>query len=108
MHELIVALHLHTVYSDGTGVHADLAAAGLKAGVDVLIVSDHNVLVNDVEGYTQKGKRRLLLLAGEEVHDRTASVGGNHLLIFGHKVGLTRYAPNRQQLIDQARSAGAR
>ncbi len=107
MHELIVALHLHTVYSDGTGVHADLAAAGLKAGVDVLIVSDHNVLVNDVEGYTQKGKRRLLLLAGEEVHDRTASVGGNHLLIFGHKVGLTRYAPNRQQLIDQARSAGA-
>ena len=66
MQELIVALHMHTVYSDGTGKHAELAAAGLKAGVDVLIVTDHNVLVNDIEGYTQDGKRRLLLLAGEK------------------------------------------
>ena len=68
MEELIVALHMHTVYSDGTGTHAELAAAGLRAGVDVLIVTDHNVLVSDIEGYTQEGKRRLLLLSGEEVH----------------------------------------
>ena len=107
MQELIVALHMHTVYSDGTGKHAELAAAGMKAGVDVLIVTDHNVLVNDIEGYTQDGKRRLLLLAGEEVHDRTSPVGGNHMLIFGHNLELSRFASNRQQLIDQARSAGA-
>ena len=107
MQELIVALHMHTVYSDGTGTHAELAAAGLKAGVDVLIVTDHNLLVNGVEGYTQEGKRKLLLLSGEEVHDRTSPVGGNHLLIFGHNLELSSYAPNRQQLIDQARSAGA-
>jgi len=106
MQELIVALHMHTVYSDGVGKHAELAAAGLKAGVDVLIVTDHNVLVNDIEGYTQAGKRRLLLLAGEEVHDRTSTTPGNHMLIFGHNVELSRFAPNRQQLIDQARSAG--
>jgi len=60
----------------------------LKAGVDVLIVTDHNVLVNDIEGYTQEGKRHLLLLVGEEVHDRTSPVGGNHMLIFGHNLEL--------------------
>lgn len=72
----------------------------------MLIVTDHNVLLNVVEGYTQEGKRRVLLLAGEEVHDRT-STPGNHLLIFGHNLELSRFAPNRQQLLDQARSAGA-
>ncbi len=107
MEELIVALHMHTVYSDGSGKHAELAAAGLKAGVDVLIVSDHNVLVTEIEGYTQEGRRRLLMLSGEEVHDRTSTEGGNHMLIFGHNLELTRFAPKRQQLIDQARSAGA-
>ena len=73
MQELIVALHMHTVYSDGTGKHADLAAAGLKAGVDVLIVTDHNVLVNDIEGYTQEGKRRLLLLSPPSSNSRSCS-----------------------------------
>ena len=50
---------MHTVYSDGTGTHAELAEAGLRAGVDVLIVTDHNVLVSDIEGYKQEGKRRV-------------------------------------------------
>jgi predicted metal-dependent phosphoesterase TrpH len=59
MEELIVALHMHTVYSDGSGTHAELAEAGLRAGVDVLIVTDHNVLVSDIEGYKQEGKRRV-------------------------------------------------
>ncbi len=106
MEELIVAMHIHTVYSDGSGTHSELAAAGLKAGVDVLIATDHNVLVNGVEGYTQEGRRRLLLLCGEEVHDRTAEIAGNHMLIIGHNQELSRFAPNRQQLIDQARQAG--
>ena len=50
MEELIVALHMHTRYSDGAGLHKDLAEAGLDAGVDVLLVSDHNVLVQEMDG----------------------------------------------------------
>lgn len=106
MEELIAALHMHTVYSDGAGKHTELAEAGLRAGVDVLLVSDHNVLVQGVDGYAQEGRRKVLLLAGEEVHDRASSVSGNHLLIFGHNQELARLASNRQQLIDQARQAG--
>ncbi len=107
MEELIVALHMHTVYSDGNGTHAELARAGLKAGVDALIITDHNVLVQDMEGYLQQGKKRLLTLVGEEVHDQTRVPGGNHLLIFGHNRELARFAPKPQQLIDQVRASNA-
>ncbi len=107
MEELVVALHMHTCYSDGSGLHKDLAEAGLDASVDALLVTDHNVLVQGLDGYYQRGKQRLLLLVGEEVHDRTLPGGGNHLLIFGHKQEFSRYANDPQKLIDQANSANA-
>ncbi len=105
--ELIVALHMHTRYSDGAGLHKDLAEAGLDAGVDVLLVTDHNVLVQGVSGYHQRGKRRLLMLVGEEVQDTTLSGGGSHMLLFGHNQGLSRYAAEPQKLIDQANASSA-
>ncbi len=77
MEELIVALHMHTRYSDGSGLHKDLAEAGLDAGVDALLVTDHNVLVQGLDGYHQRGKQRLLMLVGEELHDRTLQGGGS-------------------------------
>ena len=107
MEELIVALHMHTRYSDGTGLHKDLAEAGLDAGVDALLVTDHNVLVQGLDGYHQRGKQRLLMLVGEELHDRTLPEGGSHLLMFGHKQEFSRYATEPQKLIDQANATGA-
>ena len=80
--ELIIALHMHTNYSDGNGLHKDLAEAGLDAGVDALLVSDHNCLVQGLDGYHQRGKQRLLMLVGEEIHNQTLPEGGNHLLVF--------------------------
>ena len=71
MHEYIVNLHMHTAYSDGTGSHSDIAQAALQAGIDVVIVTDHNVWVNGPEDYYEDETRRVLLLVGEEVHDRT-------------------------------------
>ena len=56
MQELVINLHMHTTYSDGHGTHADLAEAALRAGLDAIIVTDHNVWVNGIEGYRQKGK----------------------------------------------------
>jgi len=106
MEEIIVALHMHTVYSDGNGKHADLAAAGLKAGLDAILISDHNVWVQGMEGYLQKGKKRLLTLVGEEVHDQTLTKGKNHLLIFGNRRELARFASDPQQLINQANASG--
>ena len=107
MEELVTALHMHTVYSDGHGTHAQLAQAGLKAGLDALLISDHNVLVQEMDGYVQQGRHKLLMIVGEEIHDQSLREGRNHLLVFGHTRELAKYAPNPQQLIDQARSAGA-
>ena len=52
MHEIVVNLHMHTVYSDGTGTHKDIAHAAIKTGLDAVIVTDHNVLVQGVEDIT--------------------------------------------------------
>jgi len=107
MEELTVGLHLHTLHSDGNGTYQQVADAALKAGLDVLIVTDHNIWVQNMDSYYQKGKKKLLLLAGEEVHDNTLHDGRNHLLIFGQNRELAYFATNPQNLINQAKRTGA-
>jgi hypothetical protein len=106
MHELIVNLHMHTKYSDGSGTHAEIAEAALKAGIDAVIVTDHNVLVEGVTRYFQNGDRRVLLIAGEEVHDQTLLPAKNHLLVFGADREVATLAYNSQRLIDSIEEAG--
>ncbi len=106
MHELTVNLHMHTTYSDGSGSHADLARAALKTGLDVLLVTDHNTWVQGMDGYHRDGKRRLLLLVGEEVHDQDRDPQKNHLLVFGAERELAPLADDPQALIDAVRAAG--
>jgi PHP domain len=107
MHEITVNLHMHTQYSDGSGTHAELAHAALQNGVDVIIVTDHNIWPGGQENYYQDGDRRTLLLIGEEVHDRQRVPQGNHLLIIGAGREMASYARDPQLLIDQAnQSAG--
>ncbi len=106
MHELIVNLHMHTTYSDGSGSHADLGRIALKTGVDVLLVTDHNVWVQGVDAYYTIGKQRTLLLAGEEIHDQDRDPQKNHLLVFGAQRELAQLADDPQALIDTVRSNG--
>ncbi len=106
MHELTINLHMHTVYSDGSGTHADLARAALKSGVDVLLVTDHNTWVQGMERYHRAGKRRVLLLCGEEIHDQDRDPQKNHLLVFGADRELSPLADDPQALISAVRAAG--
>jgi len=106
MHELSVNLHMHTVYSDGTGVHRDIAEAALKAGVDTVIVTDHNVLVGGAEQYYKRGAQRVLLLVGEEVHDQARQPQKSHLLVFNASREMATFAPDPQALIEAVRRAG--
>ncbi len=69
MPEIILNLHMHTRYSDGAGLHKDIASAAMRAGLDAVLVTDHNVLVGGPAGYYKEGNRRVLLMVGEEVHD---------------------------------------
>lgn len=106
MAELIVNLHMHTIYSDGTGTHQAIGEAALQAGIDVVIVTDHNVLVQGPEGYYQQGDRKVLLMVGEEVHDQTRQPQKNHLLVFGAGRELSGYSAKPQRLIDQIQKSG--
>jgi len=104
--EIIVNLHMHTRYSDGTGAHKEIAAAALKAGLDAVIVTDHNVLVQGFEGYYKERTKKVLMLVGEEIHDQAREPQKNHLLAFGAGRELATYADNPQRLIDQVRESG--
>ncbi len=101
MYEYIVNLHMHTPYSDGTGSHEEIAQAALQAGIDVVIVTDHNVWVNGPEGYYQEGEKRVLLLVGEEVHDQTRDPQKNHMLVFGVDDEMATFAREPQHLINK-------
>ena len=106
MEELVISLHMHTTYSDGTGSHTDIGEAALKVGLDAVIVTDHNVLVNGPERYYKEGRRQTLLLVGEEIHDQARQPQANHMLVFNARRDLASFAPEPQKLIDKIREEG--
>lgn len=101
-------LHMHTPYSDGTASHAEIAQAAIRAGLDFVIVTDHNVHVSGVEGYYygSSHKQRVLLLVGEEIHDPRRDPQANHMLVFGAEQELAQVAPDPQRLIDAIKDLG--
>jgi hypothetical protein len=78
LHDLACVVHLHSTYSDGTGTVAEIAAAGRAAGVDVVLLTDHDTLEARARG-EEGWHGSVLLLVGEEVSPR----GRNHYLAFG-------------------------
>ena len=106
MHEIVINLHMHTRYSDGSGTHKDIAQAAIQNNMDAVIVTDHNVLVQGVEGYYRVGPSRVLLLVGQEVHDQDRDPQKNHLLVFNANRDLSFLADDPQTLINGVRDAG--
>jgi hypothetical protein len=64
------------------------------------------VLVQGPEGYYKDGKKRMLLLIGEEIHDQARNPQKNHLLVFNAKRELASFAPDPQNLIDAVNRQG--
>jgi len=106
MNEITVNLHMHTTYSDGTGTHEELAQAAINAGLDAIIVTDHNIWVEGIEKYYYMGEKKVLVLVGEEVHDQVRQPQKNHLLVFNADQEMSQYAPNPQNLINQISESG--
>lgn len=106
MHEIVANLHMHTRYSDGHASHADIAQAALKAGLDAVIVTDHNVLVTGPENYYKNGNQKMLMLVGEEIHDQGRIPQKNHLLVFGACRELAHLAGDTRRLLEAVRQAG--
>jgi hypothetical protein len=95
------SIHIHTDYSDGAGTHAEVAEAAAGAGLDFVVVTDHNVLAREHEGW----RSRVLVLVGEEVHD-PAAPDVNHLLVLGAERDLAPLAGDPQALLRAAQAHG--
>ena len=99
-------MHVHTRYSDGEKLHAEIAEDAIAAGLDFIIITDHNVYVSGVEGYYENEHGRVLLLTGEEVHNVRRQPQASHFLAYGAGRELATYAAAPQALIDETLSAG--
>ena len=108
MIEVVGNLHMHTPYSDGALYHAELAQVALEAGLDFICVTDHNVYVQGVERYhaSADGRRSLLLLVSEEIHDQIREPQKNHMLTFGIDRELSTLAQDPQRLLEAVRASG--
>ena len=95
-------LHVHTSYSDGEALHAEVAQAAAEAGLDFVVVTDHNVWVDGCEGYYDK----VLLLVGEEIHDVRRQPQANHLLVYSAEAELAPFASDPQGLVDEVNRRG--
>ncbi len=91
LHDVACVMHLHSTHSDGTGTVPEIAAAGERAGVDAVLLTDHDTLEARRRG-EERWYGSTLVLVGEEISPPNA----NHYLAFG----LDREIPHR------GRSAG--
>lgn len=76
--DVTCAIHVHSTYSDGTGTVDQIARAARRAGVDVVLLTDHDTLEARHRG--QEGWHGpVLVCVGTEVSPRDE----NHYLAFG-------------------------
>ncbi len=106
MEELVTNIHIHTKYSDGSGTHLQIAEAGIDANLDVIFVTDHNILVENKTDYYEKNRKKILVVVGEEIHDKKRIPQKNHLLVFGTNKELCDFADDPQNLINQVKRHG--
>jgi hypothetical protein len=78
VYDLACVVHLHSLYSDGTGTVPEIAKAASRAHADVVLLTDHDSLEAKRRG-EEGWYGEVLLLAGVEVSPRER----NHYLAFG-------------------------
>jgi hypothetical protein len=78
MFEYIGAIHMHSIFSDGSGEVLDIVRLADELELDFIILTDHNTLRALKEGY-EGWYNKTLLLVGCEINDKENK---NHYLAF--------------------------
>lgn len=90
------AIHIHTKLSDGTGDINSISKAAKKAGLNWIIITDHNNF--DIEEGFYNG---VCVIKGEEISPCTS----NHYIALGIK-NLINPSDDTQKFVDEVRSQG--
>ena len=93
-------VHIHSVYSDGSGTFPEIIAAGQQAGLDFIITSDHNTLQPRIDGY-EGWHENLLTLIGVEI-----STDAGHYFAMQVPSDFRWPGNDAQQVIDAVNAAG--
>lgn len=101
-HGLRGNVHMHTILSDGTLAHDELARVAARAGLDFIIVTDHNLYQPGLDGW----RGDTLLLVGEEVHDPQRERQSSHLLCFDITDDVSGCAGHPQDVVDAVAAQG--
>jgi len=90
------AIHIHTKFSDGTGDLKTIVKAAKKAGLDWIIITDHNYIDTE-EGFFDD----VCVIKGQEVSPKSE----NHYLVFGVNE-VIELSDNPQTYVDKVREQG--
>jgi predicted metal-dependent phosphoesterase TrpH len=85
-YDLTCVVHVHSTYSDGTGTVPQIARAASRAGVDVVLLTDHDTLEAKRRG-EERWHGDVLVLVGEEV----SPPNRDHFLAFGIEREVNRW-----------------
>jgi hypothetical protein len=99
-YDLTCVIHVHSTYSDGSGTVAQIARAAQRAGIDVVLLTDHDTLAAKRAG-EERWYGDVLVLVGEEV----SPVDRDHFLAFGIDEEISRRLTG-PEICDAVRAAG--
>lgn len=101
LHDVACVIHLHSTHSDGTGTVPEIAAAARHAGVDAVLLTDHDTLAAKEHG-EEGWHGSALVLVGEEV----SPAGRNHYLAFDVEEVMPRKGVGPAEICAAVRDAG--
>jgi len=91
LYDLTCVIHVHSIYSDGTGSVDEIARAAARNAVDVVLLTDHDTLAARRRG-EEGWHGSVLVLVGHEVSPR----GRDHFLAFGVDKEISRRLPSAE------------
>ncbi|HEX2983405.1 MAG TPA: PHP domain-containing protein [Ignavibacteriales bacterium] len=101
MFEYAGVIHIHSVFSDGSGEVKEIASYASECGLDYIIITDHNTLRALHEGY-EGWFNNTLTLVGCEINDKENK---NHYLAFGIRENPSTRLP-AQEIINKVKEKG--
>ena len=99
MYEYVGNIHVHSTYSDGTGTVEEIAAAAEKAGLDFVIITDHEAHKGSLEKKGWYGDTLVLM-------DTELNRDDHHYLAFNLKEEISTQGLTPQEVINRVSQMG--